>query len=363
VVGSADPLLGAAPGSLSFGAAQTQKTVNIFNAGTGTLTWDVASSEPWMSVSPVSGTGDGSVAVTIDRTGLADGPYSGFVQVTSNGGDADIPVSMVVDNSPQLGVSRTTLLFSPSATVRTFAITNLGGGTLDWQLSADKPWIGIDPPLTGSGNATVTVRIDLNQIPGDQVETGIVTVSSNGGVETLEARYTPPGPGGQAGAIMLYGDPGYNTCNVVNPTGVFTLYIQHDLTSGTTASQFALTANPGMIYLADQVQGGFLSLGDSQTGIALTYGACMGGPVNILNVLYSAAGPAPCSTIEVVPDPDALTGQIEGVDCALNKNFPNGAHLTFNGDSSCPCGTIVRTEATTWGGVKALYLPEGEDKR
>lgn len=151
---------------------------------------------------------------------------------------------------------------------------------------------------------------------------------------------------GQAGAITLYGDPGYTSCNMVGAAGVVTVYIQHDLSPGTTASQFAITANPGMIFLADQVQGGFLSLGGSQTGIALTYGACLAGPINILNILYSAAGPAACSTLEVVPDPNALTGQIEGVDCNTTKTFPNGSILTFDADGTCSCGIIVPVEET-----------------
>ncbi len=74
-----------------------------------------------------------------------------------------------------------------------------------------------------------------------------------------------------------------------------------------------------------------------------------------MNILYSAAGPLPCSTLEVVPDPAALTGQIEGVDCNQTKTFPNGSVLSFNGDASCPCGIIVPVEETNWGRVKSLY--------
>ena len=159
----------------------------------------------------------------------------------------------------------------------------------------------------------------------------------------------------QGGAIMMYADPGYTSCNAVNAAGVYTVYIRHELSPGTTASQFAITANPGMIYLADQIQGGFLSLGNSQSGIALTYGSCLAGAINILNILYSVAGPVACSTLEVIPDPNALTGQIEGVDCNVTKTFPNGSILTFNGDSSCPCGIIVPVEETNWGRVKSLY--------
>ena len=157
------------------------------------------------------------------------------------------------------------------------------------------------------------------------------------------------------GTIGLYGDANGVSCNVVGAAGVVTIYVIHELTTGTTASQFAITANPGMIYLADQVQGGFLSLGGSQTGIALTYGSCLPGPINILNILYSAVAPVACSTLEVVPDPNALTGQIEGVDCAQTKTFPNGSVLTFDSDGTCSCGPRVPVEETNWGRVKSLY--------
>jgi len=58
----------------------------------------------------------------------------------------------------------------------------------------------------------------------------------------------------------------------------------------------------------------------------------------------------------MVPDPAAPTGQIEGVDCATTKTFPNGSSLTFDYDGTCPpCGEIVPVEETNWGRVKSLY--------
>jgi len=162
---------------------------------------------------------------------------------------------------------------------------------------------------------------------------------------------------GQAGAIVLYADIAYTSCNALYLSGVQTVYVRHELSPGTTASQFMLTNNPGMIYLADQAPtgSGFLLLGSSQTGIAISYNSCLGDAIPILNVLYSAAAPAVCSTIEVVPDPAALTGQIEGVDCAQNSTFPNGSIMTFNSDGTCACGIVVPVEETNWGRVKSLY--------
>jgi len=363
------PALGVSPGSLAFSANQTQKLLSVFNAGTGTLTWDVASSVPWMSVAPDSGVGDGTVTVTVDRTGLPDDTYTGFVQFTSNGGDADVPVSMLVDNTPRLSVNPTLLLYDNFTEVRTFGITNLGGGTLNWQLSADQTWINIDPPLSGTGNASVVVRVDLTQISGTQIETGHVTVSSNGGVEMVEVRYNPPGPGGNAGSVMLYGDPAFTSCAITDLDpggGLISVYVVHEFHSGASGIQFSAPVPgcwTGAIYLAD-TNAFPLVIGDTQTGMAVSYGGCLPGPILITTVLIFGQGQAgECCEYLVLPDPRAASGQVEGVDCAFHLTYPNSGLAVVNPNPSCPCGHLVSVETKTWGAVKALYAPTEEEKQ
>jgi len=67
----------------------TSKTeyFSIGNSGSGTLDWTVAvngtNNADWLSVNPSSGTGPGTVTVTIDPSGLSAGSYTGTVTVSS----------------------------------------------------------------------------------------------------------------------------------------------------------------------------------------------------------------------------------------------------------------------------------------
>ena len=187
------PSLGVSPVSLSFSLATDNLPLDIFNAGTGDLSWSITSNEAWLSVSPDNGVNDVTVTVSVDRTGLPDNTYMGMLSITSNGGSATVPVMMIVSTVPVLSVSPTTLFFSPTSTSHTFAIENVGAGTLEWSLTDDETWISIVPPHAGSGDATVTVNVDPNSVPaGPQI--GHVFVGSNGGDATVIIRYTPPPP-------------------------------------------------------------------------------------------------------------------------------------------------------------------------
>jgi hypothetical protein len=103
----AAPALSVTPASLSFsavagGAAPASQQLTIANTGTGTLQWTASSAEPWLNEAPASGTGSGTVAVSVDTTGLAVGTYSGTVRVAAAGAQGsprDIPVSLNVTAS------------------------------------------------------------------------------------------------------------------------------------------------------------------------------------------------------------------------------------------------------------------------
>lgn len=88
------PTLSVTPSSLAFGDVGTVAEVVASNAGDGTLvvtdvTASVTTAEQWLSVTPTSvdANGLGRYRVTVSRTGVAVGSYSGFVEFTSNGSD------------------------------------------------------------------------------------------------------------------------------------------------------------------------------------------------------------------------------------------------------------------------------------
>lgn len=59
----------------------TVQTFDISNVGVGRLKWTVADNRPWISVSPASGTGSGTVAVSVKTAGLAAGSHTGRITI------------------------------------------------------------------------------------------------------------------------------------------------------------------------------------------------------------------------------------------------------------------------------------------
>lgn len=455
--GPSTPVLSVSPGYIDFGDVQTEASVNIANAGTGTLTWNLSESIPWLQATPASGTAPSAVSVSVDRSGLAFGTYTGVINVTSNGGNQDVNVSMEVapleavlhvfspdslhiswdENSlpvvfqnlgntdllwnfdvpePWLSVSppggslapggletpfiivdRTGLAqgtyqqtihlgsnggdadiivtadvvtgvalevtparlqLTPVSTSRTFSIRGIGPATLTWSLSASDPWIQIVPPLTGSGDATVTVNVDPDQVPPGDLVTGEVTVSSNGGVGTVQIDFYRIGAPG--GILGLYADADGVDCAIMDVDGLMSVYVVLTATSGASAVQFAAPTPPCMnaAWISDQSNFA-LVLGNSQEGTAVAFSNCLAEPIHVMTLLYLGTGTTgACCEYPVLPDPNAPTGTIEVVDCASTKTYALGASAYVNPDGGCPCGHAVKVETKTWGAVKALYLPE-----
>jgi hypothetical protein len=161
---------------------------------------------------------------------------------------------------------------------------------------------------------------------------------------------------GQAGTIGVYADLTGANCHVADAIpGLTGWNVVHTNTAGATASQF-------MIPLPSCNLATFLSdtpvfavtIGASQTGVAIGYGACLAAPIHILTMnMFTSGITGPCCAITVIPDPNVPSGQIEVVDCGNNLIFGSGFTSYINGNSTCPC--TVATEESTWGQVKSLY--------
>ena len=81
------PALSVSPASLAFsgtagGTSPAAKTLTVTNAGGGTMNWTASESASWLSLSPTSGTNNGTITATPSITGLAAGTYTTDVTVT-----------------------------------------------------------------------------------------------------------------------------------------------------------------------------------------------------------------------------------------------------------------------------------------
>jgi len=92
------------------GQGQTyQTTFQIWNGGSGTMTFNLGIVHTWISPNPTGGKSDGSwdkvtITVTIDTTGLSLGSHSGFVSISANDGGGvryfNIDCNVVTNNPP-----------------------------------------------------------------------------------------------------------------------------------------------------------------------------------------------------------------------------------------------------------------------
>ncbi len=77
--------------------------INVTNAGSGTLSFTVASDSPWLMVTPANGSAPSQISIATVLGTLAVGTYTGHVTVTASGAagsPATVTVTFVVANQP-----------------------------------------------------------------------------------------------------------------------------------------------------------------------------------------------------------------------------------------------------------------------
>ncbi|MFZ2198766.1 MAG: choice-of-anchor D domain-containing protein, partial [Thermodesulfovibrionales bacterium] len=107
LVSIVDPIISVSPSSFAFIGAEgglnpVARIMGITNGGAGTLDWSVGSSASWLVPAPTSGTGAGSVTLSVDTTGLTPGTYSANVTITATGAlnsPMTVPVTLEIKSS------------------------------------------------------------------------------------------------------------------------------------------------------------------------------------------------------------------------------------------------------------------------
>jgi len=94
-----NPFLAVSPGSVNVGSSGSTATLNVRNAGSGTLSVSSLSEDSggWLTITAtnnVDANNLGDYTLSIDRTGLADGTYTATITVTSSVNVVTIPVIM-----------------------------------------------------------------------------------------------------------------------------------------------------------------------------------------------------------------------------------------------------------------------------
>ena len=162
--------------------------LTVSNRGGGTLRWRTSTNASWLTLSPASGTGNGSVTISPVSGSLSVGTHTGMITVNAPGAQpVSVPVTFAVTPAPvppAIGVNTTSLSFNAqhgggnNPAPQTLHISNTGGGTLTWTARDNAGWLTVSP-ASGTGNGTMTITPVLGSLsPG--THTGMITLSAPG---------------------------------------------------------------------------------------------------------------------------------------------------------------------------------------
>ncbi len=192
------------------GGSPANQTFAINTSGESTLEYSIATDASWLSVSPSSGTATtetDTITVSFATTALAAGSYSATITVSAVGLAAQtIAVSLSVSAAPGLlslnkSSISTQVTMGSDALDQNFVISNIGGATVNYTVTASEAWLSVSPSSgTLSPSATQTITITFQ------------TASFNPGVQSATITVTPSGSGGSPQQITV-------TVDVTDPLG------------------------------------------------------------------------------------------------------------------------------------------------
>ena len=212
VTAAPTPTIGLSATTLSFSAVQggsnpANKTISVSNSGSGTLNWTATENASWLSLSPASGTGSGTISVAVNTSGLSVGTISTPITITASGATntpQTVTVSLTITAAavpPAIGVTPGSLTFtaqqgSGNPTPQSLAVRNTGGGTLTWTVSNNAAWLS-HSPTSGTGTGTVTISPVTGSLAAGTY-TGAVTLYATGAAAvTIPITFTITAPAAQ----------------------------------------------------------------------------------------------------------------------------------------------------------------------
>ena len=373
---SVAPTIGTSPTSLSFTAQQgssnpAAQTLTISNIGGGILSWTASDSAAWMSLSSSSGTGAGSVTVSVMTGALTAGSYSGTVMLNATGASPVIvPVSFTVTTAPvapAIGASPLSLSFTAqqggaNPATQALAISNTGGGTLTWTASDDAAWLSISP-ASGTGNGAVTVTAILGTL-ATGTHTGTITLSATGASSvsipvtlTVTAAPVPPAIGASPTSLTFAAtqggaNPANQTLTISNTGGGTLNWSVSDSAAWLTASPTSGTGNGAVTLTATTST----LTASSYTGTVTI--AATGATSVIIPVTFVVAAPP---AIGMSPSSLSFTAQQGGGNpAAQTLNISNTGGGTLSWSASLDTTWLAATPSSATGnGTVSIRVTTG----
>ena len=143
------------------------------------------------------------------------------------------------------------------------------------------------------------------------------------------------------GHIGVYADVGGTDCDIPTPLGEHVSFhvVFWPPAEGARVVQFAAPLPHSGLYYVSETCSQSTCIGDSQTGIQVTFSECLTGPIHVLTITAFVTHFVPlCTPYPVIPHP-AAGGEIEWLDCDwVGGHFATSSVAVLTPDVSCPCG-------------------------
>jgi hypothetical protein len=140
------------------GAAPASVPVAITSGGS----WSAASGATWLKLSAANGSGNATLSVSYDASGLTAGTYSTELSVSSGSDQVTLPATLTVQ-PPLLTLDKGSLTYSaingepiPSQIVALDTDVKI---TTQWQANSNTPWLSVSP-ASGTTPATAVLAVD-----------------------------------------------------------------------------------------------------------------------------------------------------------------------------------------------------------
>ncbi len=135
------------------------------------ISWQATGIPDWLTVVPASGEIDGDIVevkIISSVYGLEQGyHYDQLEFISDKAGKGVCGVELYLGANPVGLLTPTSLDFPVGIDSLTLTISNIGTGTLDWELSGDVNWISFEPSwgyLAGNQSGVVNVKVDRDNL-------------------------------------------------------------------------------------------------------------------------------------------------------------------------------------------------------
>ncbi len=372
------PSLTVNPGSLTFTAQAGSSTLLAqpltITANSTTLSWTATDDVNWLTKNVGTGTGSGTLILTVNPVGLVAGTHTASLIVSAPGATTRVvPVSFTLTAAPPppqptIGLAPAALSFSgtqggTNPANQSITVSNTSAGTLTWTVSDNSNWL----TATQSGNS-ILASVNLSGLAAGS-HSAAITVTATGATNTpqtipvtliVSAPTANPTIGLSPTSLSFSA-----TVGGINPTNQ-SITVQN---TGTGTLTWSVTDNQS--WLTATQSGNAVLAGVNLTGLAAgTYSgqiivAANGAtntPQSIPVTLTVNAAPTPSPTIAVSPGSLSYTVQAGSSNSASQTvTISNSGGGTLNWVVTDPVDWLQKNvgSGTGNGSVNAWVVPAG----